>query len=96
MQPRDLPHGVLARTIEDKFKGTMVVVGKNGLRVTTPYVGIRSLAQVKYLDVAEKIQQMNSGECFNQDVVGIVWEIIVCNVFWFEEKQAKINKLAEV
>lgn len=74
----------------------MVVIGKNGLRVATPYVGLRSLAQVRYLDVAEKIQESNSAECFNQDIVGDIWEIIVCNVFWFEEEPTKIDKLAEV
>ena len=68
---------------------------KKGLHITVPYVGLLSLAQVSYLDLIKKAQQLNSKQYFSHDLMTEVWEIVVYDIFWYEEvtKKAKMDEV---
>ena len=96
MQKNGCPKRFLAWTTEEKKKNVMRLEVKKGLHITVPYVGLLSLTQVKYLDLIKQAQQLNSKQYFSHDTMTEVWEIVVYNIFWYEEDAAKKAKAREV
>ncbi len=87
---------MVPRTPNEKNKGIMVMQRSGGSRMTLPYLGLCSMAQVHYLDLVEEIGSLSNYECFTQERMAEVWEKIVYNVFWFEEESNKKDKTADV
>ena len=91
-----IPNGIVPRTPDEKNKGIMVIQVSGGKRMTVPYLGLCSMAQIHYLTLVEEIRSLNSEEYFTQERMAEIWGKIVYNVFWFEEEPNKKDKFAEV
>ena len=81
MQKNGYPKKFLPRSTKEKSENVTRLAVKKGLHITVPYVGLLSLAQVSYLDLIKKAQQLNSKQYFSHDLMTEVWEIVVYDIF---------------
>ena len=91
----------LSRLPDDIAKNTMYLLLKDGRKVEIPYLGLQSLDQVRYIDIAPKARVMNLGYRFHwknvqQYTMSEIWKVIVDEIYWFEHSCQRIEKLAEV
>lgn len=94
---------VLHRSPDDIARNIMALLDGNGRRIEIPYLGLRSLQQIQYMDLVLKVFVPNRNlgnptgwSSAGQDTVHYVWNKIVEEIFWFEDHDLKHDKTLEV
>ena len=93
------PNGVLTSSKDYHKKDGMALPYKDGMRIELPYLGLRSLQQLRYMDIVGKVHITKLGKeviGLRKDVIGHVWKTIVQVIFWYEDPGLKQEKCLEV
>ena len=92
----------LSRLSAEIDKNIMYLLLKDGRKIEIPYLGLRCLDQVHFIDVARKVREFFSDANFwgwrgvGIETMGEVWRIIVEEIYWFEHSCRRVKKLTEV
>lgn len=68
-------------------------------RIELPYLGLRDLRQLRYMDLVSKVRISRLGRDAGtapEPTMAHVWKTVIMNVFWFEDSELKEEKLREV
>ncbi len=98
MQNETTPYGVVPRSSDDITRNITALV-EYDMRIEIPYLGLRNLRQLHYLDIGSKVRVPYFGEDAGialKPMMAHVWKTVVRQIFWFEDSKLKEEKLAEV
>lgn len=93
------PYGVLPRSSDEVSRKISTLLGEDNIRIEVPYLGLRDLRQLRYMDIVSKVRISWLGRDAGnapQATMADVWKTVVMNIFWFEDSKLKAEKLAEV
>ena len=99
MKNETTPNGVLTCSKDYIAKNGMALPYKDGMRLELPYLGLRSLQQLRYMDIAGKVRITKLGKeagSVRKDIMAHVWKTIVQVIFWYEDSGLKQEKCLEV
>ena len=77
------------------------MLDKDDNRIELPYLGLRDLRHVRYMDIVTKIFVLYFGSnagwsSIRQETMAEVWKTVVQSIFWYEDSTLKEEKLREV
>ena len=67
---------------------------KTGGVVVLPFLGLQVLKNLNYLDVAEKVRRADE-KPLDEGLMKAVWRGLILNMFYFEDEDLKMEKVAE-
>jgi hypothetical protein len=93
------PYGFLPRSSSDISRRISAMLEDDNTRIELPYLGLRNLRQLRYMDIVSEIRISRLGRDAGsapRPTMAHVWKTVVMNIFWFEDSKLKQEKLAEV
>lgn len=99
MRDDTTPYGILPRSSNDIARSISAILEDDNTRIELPYLGLRNLRQLRYMDIVSKVRISRLGRDAGgapRTTMSHVWKTVVMNMFWFEDSKLKEEKLAEV
>ena len=62
--------------------------------VILPFLGLRVLENISYLDLAAQVRR-GDGRALDEGLMKAVWRGVIFNMFYFEDENLKLKKVAE-